>query len=250
MPEAKVALITGSAKRIGAVIATKFHQQGFNVIVHANNSVEEANELENDFNSSRANSALMVSANLNDPSAIEALASNSLNAFGRIDVLVNNASAFYPSKFGEATQSQWDDLFNSNVRAAYFLSQQVAAELNKREGTIINIIDTHADKPLADHSIYNMAKAALKTMTKSLAKDLGPTVRVNGVAPGAILWPTRLENEDDPVVMQKREKILSAIPLNRLGTPDDIANMIYFLATNASYITGQVIKVDGGRSLS
>ena len=143
MPEAKVALITGSAKRIGAVIATKFHQQGFNVIVHANNSVEEANELENDFNSSRANSALMVSANLNDPSAIEALASNSLNAFGRIDVLVNNASAFYPSKFGEATQSQWDDLFNSNVRAAYFLSQQVAAELNKREGTIINIIDTH-----------------------------------------------------------------------------------------------------------
>ncbi|MDD9890854.1 MAG: pteridine reductase [Gammaproteobacteria bacterium] len=250
MPETKVALITGSAKRIGAAIASMFHEHGFNVIVHANKSIAEANELVADLNSARANSAVVVFANLNNLAAIETLAAEALDAYGRLDVLVNNASAFYPSKFADATQSQWDDLFNSNVRAAYFLSQQVAPDLSQHNGTIINIVDTHADKPLADHSIYNMAKAALKTMTKSLAKDLGPAIRVNGVSPGAILWPTQLENEADPAVMENRKKILESIALNRLGSSEDIANMTYFLATDASYITGQVIKVDGGRSLS
>ena len=137
-----------------------------------------------------------------------------------------------------------------SVRAAYFLCQELADELIKNKGAIINIVDTHADNPLSNHSIYNMAKAALKTMTKSLAKDLGPTVRVNGVSPGAIIWPTPLENEDDPEVIQARGKIVKSIPLSRLGDPEDIAAMTYFLAIEASYMTGQVIKIDGGRSLN
>ena len=250
MSENKVALITGSARRIGASIVSKFHSEGFDVIVHARSSTDAAQELMEKMNSIRANSANLVLVNLTETEEVEQLPQQALQCFGRIDVLVNNASAFYPTPIKEATQNDWDELFNSNVRAAYFLCQKLADELIKNEGAIINIVDTHADNPHSNQSIYNMAKAALKTMTKSLAKDLGPTVRVNGISPGAILWPTPLETEDGPEGMQARERIMKGIPLNRLGDPEDIAAMTYFLAIEASYVTGQVIKVDGGRSLN
>ena len=250
MSENKVALVTGSARRIGASIVSKFHSEGFDVIVHARSSTDAAQELIEKMNSIRANSANLVLANLTETEKVEELPQQALQCFGRIDVLVNNASAFYPTPIQGATQNDWDELFSSNVRAAYFLCQELADELINNEGAIVNIVDTHADNPLPNHSIYNMAKAALKTMTKSLAKDLGPNVRVNGVSPGAILWPTPLENEDVPEIIQAREKIVKGIPLSRLGDPEDIAAIAYFLAIEASYMTGQVIKVDGGRSLN
>ena len=249
MPEHKAVLVTGSAKRIGACIATTFHEKQFNVIIHANNSTRAANELVNKLNSRRANSAVSIFADLNKQEAIEALADQSINAFGNLNVLVNNASSFYPTDFNSASQEEWDELFNSNVRAAYFLNQKVAQEIRNHSGAIVNIIDIHADKPLADYSIYSMAKAALKNMTKSLAKELAPTIRVNGVSPGAILWPSIPNQDNDPAVEEIRRKILQGIPLNRLGSPQDIADMTYFLATEACYMTGQVVKVDGGRSL-
>ncbi|NKB33501.1 MAG: pteridine reductase [Pseudomonadales bacterium] len=250
MTDNRVVLVTGSAKRIGACIASTFHANGFDVVVHANNSIATAGELVDQLNSVRSGSAKFVAANLIDQSALSDFADQTLACFGRLDVLVNNASLFYPTPLTAATQNDWDQLFNTNVRAAFFLCQALANELQNNKGSIVNVVDTHADNPLPNHSIYNMAKAALKTMTKSLAKDLGPTVRVNGVSPGAILWPTRLENEDDPEVLQLREKVLNSIPLNHLGKPEDIANMALFLATDASYITGQLIRVDGGRGLS
>jgi len=245
----KTALVTGAAKRIGACIASTFHQNQFDVIIHVNSSVDIGNNLVKQLNARRENSAKLLTADLNDVEAVEKLADSSLSAFGRIDVLVNNASAFYPTEVGNTSQSQWDELVNANVRAAFFLCQRLATELNNNKGSIINIVDTHADTALPRHAVYNMAKAALKTMTKSLAKDLAPDIRVNGVSPGAILWPPNLDDDNDPQVEQARKKILNAIPLQQLGTPEDIANMVYFLAAEASYITGQVIKVDGGRSL-
>ena len=249
MSESRVVLVTGSAQRIGACIAGNFHAQGFNVIIHAFRSAAAAQNLADKLNSTRLDSAKVLSANLNDKAEVKTLATQALQCFGRLDVLINNASSFYPTPISESTQSQWDELFDTNVRAAFFLSQALANELKKNRGSIVNIVDTYADKPLLNHSIYNMAKAALKTMTKSLAKDIGPEVRVNGVSPGAILWSGALANEDDPGVEQGRQKLIDSIPLKQLGKSDDIAHMVYFLATAASYITGQVVKVDGGRSL-
>jgi pteridine reductase len=250
MPEDRVVLVTGSAKRIGACIAENFHDQGFNVIIHAFRSLTEAKNLADQLNTERPDSTKVLSANLSVSDEVETLAEQALQCFGRLDVLVNNASAFFPTPIEESTQSHWNELFDSNVRAAYFLSQKLAGELKKNQGAIVNIVDTHADKPLLNHSIYNMAKAALKTMTKSLAKDFGPEIRVNGVAPGAILWSGVLAKDEDPDVEQGRQKLLESIPLKRLGKADEIAQMVYFLATTATYISGQVIKVDGGRSLS
>lgn len=246
----KTVLVTGAAKRIGACIASTFHQQQYNVIVHVNNSIESGTVLTDQLNSKRAGSAKLVSGNLTSSEDVEALAETSLSTFGRLDSLVNNASAFYPTEIGLTSQDQWDDLFNANVRGAFFLSQFLARELKQNRGSIVNIVDTHADTALPKHALYNMAKAALKTMTKSLAKDLAPAIRVNGVSPGAILWPPGLENDEDPQIALARKKILAGIPLQRLGLPEDIANMAYFLASEASYLTGQVVKVDGGRSLS
>lgn len=246
---AKVALVTGSAKRLGREIILTLHQAGFRVIVHCRQSTIEAEQLCQQLNRLKADSACWLSADLNDAHALAELAAKVPGCFGRLDILVNNASSFYPTPVDTATLSQWDDLFGSNVKAPFFLTQALAPELSKQNGCVINLVDIHAEKPLADHSVYCMAKAALAMMTKALARDLAPTIRVNGIAPGAILWPS----EQTTVVMptlteQDKAGILAQIPLGHLGQPTDIAQTVLFLATS-SYITGQILAVDGGRSL-
>lgn len=248
--ETRVCCITGAALRIGACIARKFQQQGFNVIIHYNHSAEEAEQLVAQLNQQRSNSAVAVQADFNDRQQMKALPALILDKYHRLDVLVNNASSFYPTAIGEATQAQWDELVDSNLRAAFFLSQDLAPELTWRRGAIINLVDTHADKPLHNYSIYSIAKAGVKAMTKSLAAELAPAVRVNGISPGAILWPPALEDEQEPSVLAARENILAQIPLGKLGEPQHIADAVFFLASEGSYITGQTISVDGGRALS
>lgn len=245
----KVVFITGAAKRIGAATARLFHHQGFNVIIHYNRSETEANALVGELNSARADSAAAFQADLTDRGATETMAKQIVSVFGQLDVLVNNASSFYPTALGEISQQTWDDLIDSNLRAAFFVSQQLAPELTLRKGAIINIVDTHADRPLAGFPTYSIAKAGLKAMTKSLALELAPNVRVNGVSPGAILWPPALEDDNDPEVLEKRKTVLKRIPLARLGRQEDIAEAVLYFATEASYITGLTLKVDGGRSL-
>ena len=246
---AKVVCITGASKRIGAGIAELFHQQGFNIIIHYNSSSKEALELIEKFNQQRTNSACTVDADLCDSSQLEKLAADILEKFGRLDVLVNNASRYYPTKFGKVDQQQWDDLIDSNLRGAFFLSQSVSEELGRRHGSIINMVDTHADKALGNHSVYCIAKAGLKAMTRSLALDLAPSVRVNAVSPGAILWSESLENSEDSDAQEQRARIISKIPAGRLGEISEIAATVFFLAISANYVTGITIKVDGGRSL-
>lgn len=245
----RVVLVTGAALRIGACIARTFHNAGFNVALSYRHSEQAARALVAELNSSRSASASCWQADLSDEHSVSALGDAVLKEFGRLDILINNASSFYPSKFGSSTQTQWDDLIGSNLRGAYFLSQQLATELTLHQGSIVNLIDIHADRALADHAIYTIAKAGLKAMTKSLAIELAPQVRVNAVAPGAILWPASLENGQDPEVQRAREELLAGIPLGNLGTAQDIADCVYFLACEAHYMTGQTVKVDGGRSL-
>lgn len=246
----KVVFITGAAKRLGAATGRLFHSNGYRVVIHFNQSEEEANHLVDELNSARPDSAASLQADLNDRISTAAMAAQVVDIFGRVDVLVNNASSFYPTALGEVTHSTWDDLIDSNLRGAFFISQQLADELTKRKGAIVNIVDTHADRPLAGFPTYSIAKAGLKAMTKSLAIELAPFVRVNGVSPGAILWPPSLEDDDDPEVLEKRKTVLQRIPLNRLGRKSDIAEAVFYLATQGSYITGQTLKVDGGRSLA
>jgi pteridine reductase len=245
----KVVLVTGAAKRIGAEIASLFHSRGFNVILHANWSLDVANELVAQLNAARPNSATSLQADFTDNSEVEKLGQSVIPVFGRLDVLVNNASAFYPTKLGEIDARRWNELIDTNLRAGFFLSQQLSTELIERQGAIVNLVDTHADRPLAGFPAYSIAKAGVKAMTRSLAIELAPHVRVNGVSPGAILWPPSLENDSDPEVIAKRQQMLEQIPLKRLGEKRDIAEAVYYLAVEASYITGHVIKVDGGRSL-
>ena len=245
----RVCFLTGASKRIGACTARKFHGEGFNVIVHYNNSSAQAEALVAEFNSLRAASAVSLQADLTDRERIEPLADAALAAFGRVDVLVNNASSFYPTPLADCSHAIWDDLIDSNLRAAFFLTQGLAPELERRRGCVVNIVDTHADNPLKGFPVYSIAKAGLKAMTKSLAKELAPRVRVNGVSPGAILWPPSLEDESDPSVLAAREKILQTLPLRSLGEPQNIADAAFFLANDACYVTGQTIRVDGGRYL-
>lgn len=240
-----VALVTGSAKRLGRKTIETLHHAGYRVIIHCNHSRADADKLAASLNQLRSDSAAVVQANLLDEANWPELARQVMACFDRLDVLVNNASSFYATPVAEATLDDWQDLFGSNVKAPYFLSQAFAGELAKHHGVIINMVDIHAEKPLAQHSIYCMAKAALLMMTKSLARDLAPTIRVNGIAPGAILWPP-----EQSVTLQDADKaaILAQIPLQQLGTPDDIANTLLFLV-RSPYITGQIVAVDGGRSL-
>lgn len=249
-PESPVVFITGAAKRIGARIARTFHERGYRVVIHYHHSKKQALALSEEFNRQRDNSAVAVQADLSCAPQVEALVSSVLTAYDRLDVLVNNASAFYPSPIADVDIDQWHDLMGSNLTGAFFLSQGLAEALREQSGAIVNIVDTHADRPLKDFSVYSIAKAGLKAMTKSLAQELSPTVRVNGVSPGAIMWPPRLEDDSDPLVLEAREDMLKKIALGRLGERDDIANVVYFLAVKAHYMTGQVIKVDGGRSLA
>jgi|UniRef100_A0A486XQX4 pteridine reductase len=245
MQHQPVVLITGSAKRLGRAMITLLHQYGYRVIIHCHRSQQEADSLAKTLNQQRPQSAAVLQADLTDEASIPYLAQQAIRYFDRLDALVNNASSFYPTPLDSATATQWQDLFGSNVRAPYFLSQALATELAKNNGVIVNMVDIHADKPLAEHSIYCMAKAALLMMTKALAKELAPAIRVNGIAPGAILWPP-----EHAVTLQPQDKaaILAQIPMQQLGTPDDIAQTLLFLL-RSPYITGQIIAVDGGRSL-
>jgi len=238
----KVAFITGSAKRIGASTATYLHNKGFNIVLHCHHSVSEAETLQVSLNSQRENSARLVVANLCEIDDLGLLAEQVVGAFGRLDVLVNNASSFYPTPMGDITQSHWHDLFGSNVQAPLFLAQHLAENLTVNKGVIINMVDIHADRPLQQHTVYSMAKSALVTMTKSLAIELAPDIRVNGVAPGAILWPEQALSDAD------KKQVLQQIPAKTLGTPEDIAQAIHYLC-EAKYVTGQIIAVDGGRSV-
>ncbi|WP_019674476.1 pteridine reductase [Arsukibacterium perlucidum] len=237
-----VALVTGSAKRLGRQIISQLHQAGYRVIIHYNQSATDANNLASSLNQQRPDSALTIQANLLDDRAVQLLANKALACFNRLDVLINNASSFYATPLSSATLTNWDDLFGSNVKAPYFLCKALAPALAANKGCIINMVDIHAQQPLQDHSIYCMAKAALLMMTKSLARELAPTIRVNGIAPGAILWPSQQLAEAD------KTAILQQIPLQRTGTPEDIANTVLFLL-QSPYISGQIIAVDGGRSL-
>jgi pteridine reductase len=238
------ALVTGAAKRIGAVIASTLHAAGANVAIHYNRSAADADRLAADFNRRRSNSAFTVAADMLDIRAVERMAAEVLGRTGgKLDVLVNNASTFYPTPVGTITLEQWDDLFGSNLKAPLFLSQALVPALRSARGVIVNIVDVHSQRPLRDHPVYGPAKAGLAMLTRSLAKDLGPDVRVNGVSPGAILWP------DEGMSEGLRAAIIKQTALKRAGTPEDIAAAVLFLVRDAPYVTGQIIAVDGGRSV-
>lgn len=236
-----VALITGAAKRLGAKTTRELHQAGFDVIIHYHSSQKAAQALATQLNESRANSAHTLQADLNNHHQVIALACAAIQIHHRLDVLINNASTFYPTPLADASESQWQDLFASNSKAPYFLAQQLSNELAKQQGCIINMVDIYASRPKAQHSIYSMAKSSLVTLTKSLAKELAPDIRVNGVAPGVILWPETISEAE-------KQQLLADIPLAKIGDPKQIAETILFLIRN-DYITGQIIAVDGGRSL-
>jgi pteridine reductase len=242
-PPAKVALITGAARRVGAAIARRLHADGYNLALHFRHSQAEMDALRAELNGLRAGSIISLQADLAEFDRLPELVANTVGHFGRLDALVNNASGFYPTPIGTAMPSQWDELFASNARAPLFLSQAAAPHLRAVHGAIVNLADIHGEKPLANHPIYCMAKAALLMLTKSLATDLAPDVRVNAIAPGAILWPDHLGNEAAQAAM------LARTPLPRLGTLEEISGVVSWLLGDASYVTGQTIHVDGGRHL-
>ena len=242
----KVALVTGSARRIGAVTAQALHEAGATVIVHYRNSAEEAIKLAEKLNALRPDSCFLQQADLADVSAFPAMIESIVKQAGRLDILINNASSFFPTPIGEITEESWDNLLSSNLKAPLFLSQAVAPHLIKNKGCIVNMIDVHGFRPLKNHPVYSSAKAGLLMLTQSLARELGPNVRVNGVAPGAILWP---ENESTEMEAE-HQALLNKTCLKREGSPEDIAKAILFLVRDADYITGHTIPVDGGRLLN
>jgi pteridine reductase len=237
----KTALITGGAQRIGAQITKTLHAHGYNIVIHYRNSSQEAQTLADELNQLRANSATLIQAELSDLQALKTLA----NTIKQLDVLVNNASVFYPTSMQNANENDWNTIINTNLMAPFFLSQSLSAVLSKNKGCIINIVDIHAQRPLKNHAIYNISKAGLAMMTQTLAKELAPEIRVCGVAPGSILWPENQAKLND----EQKDKMLNKIPLSKQGSPEDIANTVLFLA-NSPYITGQIISVDGGRTLN
>lgn len=237
-----VALVTGAANRIGAVIARVLHAAGYKVIVHYRNSVGAAQELVNALNMHRPDSAHCLRADLADLAQLHALAQQSVAQWGRLDALVNNASSFYPVALHEIDDAEWQDLMNSNARAPLFLCKHLHGALKASGGCIVNIVDSTALDGVAGFTPYTMAKAALANLTRSLARELAPQVRVNGVAPGAILWPEYAGGISE----EGKQKTLAQTALGRMGTPEDIANAVLFLIRDASYVTGQVIAVDGG----
>ena len=239
----KTALVTGAANRLGAQIARTLHQNGANLIIHYRSSVSAAKALVDELNRKRGASALAIAADLADDTDLAELAATACGAFDGLDLLVNNASSFYPTPFGKIERSAFDDLVASNFRAPLLLAQACYPALKRSRGSIINLVDIYASKPLNHHSVYCAAKAANQMLVKSLALELAPEVRVNGVAPGAILWP---ETDADK---SYRQSILERVPLARAGKADDIAGAVLFLATS-DYISGEIIRVDGGRQLT
>lgn len=240
----KVVLITGAAHRIGATTARKLHAAGANVVLHYRSSQIAAQALQHELNSKRKNSANIVRGDLLQFDDLANIITESLSGWNRLDVLVNNASVFYPSPIGIVDEKAWDELLGSNLKAPFFLAQAAAPHLKQHHGCIINIVDIHADRPLKVYPVYSIAKAGLVMLTKAMACELGPEVRVNAVAPGAILWP---EGEMDEAVKQR---IISRTLLKRQGDSIDIANAIMYLVKDAGYVSGQVLTVDGGRSIN
>lgn len=241
----KVVLITGAAKRVGAAIAQHCHQLGMRLAIHYRESAQHASTLCTNFNQQRKNSAIALKADLCDTDKLEGLIAQVLGEWGQLDVLINNASSFYPVPLAKVTSKEWEELMTSNLKAPFFLSQLAAPHLKQQKGCIINLVDIQARRPLKNYSVYCIAKAGLVMLTKSLAKELGPEIRVNAIAPGIVLWP------DDETEFNEalREKIIARNVLKRAGTPQDIAKTAIFLINYANFITGQIIAVDGGRSL-
>ena len=236
-------LITGAAKRIGAACARLLHGKGCNVFLHYRSSKEAALALCYELNQIRADSAYMMQADLLNREELEALVNEASMAWGRIDVLVNNASSFYPTSMFDVTESQWDELMGSNLKAPFFLAKALSATLSKNKGCIVNIVDIHAERGLKNYPVYSIAKAGLVAMTKILAKELGPHIRVNAVAPGAIVWPEKELSE------KEKKDILQRVALGRNGDVADIAKAVWFLINDADYMTGQIMTIDGGRTL-
>jgi pteridine reductase len=242
--DAPVALITGAAQRIGAQLTRALHQRGYRVLIHCRHSTAAAAHLAAELTALRADSAAVLQAALEDTAAVTALAAAAVARWDRLDVLINNASSYYPTAWGDATPGDWDTLIGGNLKGAFFLTQALLPALSARRGCVINLIDIFAERPLPDHPIYCIAKAGLAMMTKSLARDLGGSSRVNGIAPGAILWP------EPPLPALEQERMLERIPSGRIGEPADIARTALFLIEEAPYINGQIIAVDGGLSLA
>ena len=236
-----VALVTGAARRIGATIARHLHAAGYDVVLHFRRSRADVDALVAELERARAGSTLALEADLGDVDALAPLVASAVQRFDRLDALVNNASAFYPTLVGTATAQQWDELFGANARAPFFLAQAAAPHLAGRGGAIVNLVDIYAERPLQDHAIYCMSKAALALMTKALARDLAPRVRVNGVAPGAVLWP------DAGKPGAEQAALIERTPLRRTGTPDDVAGAVLWLLRDATFVTGEIVRVDGGR---
>ena len=239
----RVALVTGASRRIGAEIVRGLHAAGYRVLLHYHRSEEAARQLAGALNAERPGSVLALRADLDDTAALHELVRRAIDAWGHLDALVNNASTFYPTPLDTVTESQWDALLGSNLKAPFFLCQAAALHLARRQGAIANLVDIYAERPLKGYPAYSIAKAGLAALTRSLAVELAPDVRVNGVAPGAILWPEQADGG------QTQADILARIPLARSGSPADIAGAVRFLLEEAPYITGQIIAVDGGRSV-
>jgi pteridine reductase len=239
----RVALVTGASKRIGAALARACHAEGASVALHFHRSEPQAKQLCDELNAARPNSATRLPADLLDAAALPGLVQGAVAAFGRLDILINNASSFYPTPVGSISTTQWDDLFGTNVRAPLFLAQAAAPELRRAHGLIVNMIDIHAQRPLPQHPVYSSAKAALAMLTRALARELAPEVRVNGIAPGPILWPEGGMADD------VKQDIISKTLLKRSGSPEDLVKTMLFFAKDAPYVTGQILAVDGGRSI-
>lgn len=262
--EGKTALLTGAARRIGAVVAKTLHQAGANIVIHYRSSSEAAEQLVAELNHIREHSAFLIQADLCQIDQFDTLITQVVSYTGQLDILINNASSFFPTNIGTVTESQWDDLHCSNLKAPFFLSQAATPALMNTNGCIINMVDIHGFRPLKEHSVYSAAKAGLIMLTQSLARELAPKIRVNGVAPGAILWPEEANSDYSNSTMSTTVKptnsvensqeaydaLLKKTALKRQGTPEDIAKTILFLVKDAEYITGHVIPVDGGRLLN
>ena len=238
----EVVLITGAAKRIGAEISRHLHSLGYRLVLHYYQSDTAALALQQQLNAQRPNSVQLVRQDLTQLHEIDNLAERVLACFGRLDGLVNNASSFYATPLGSGTPAQWQDLFTTNAAAPYFLCQALAKNLQLNNGAIVNMVDIHAEKGLSQHLMYSMAKNALATLTRGLATELAPKVRVNGISPGAILWP------EQPLSEQQKQQVLASIPMQRLGETTEIAETVAFLLRGPTYLTGQIIALDGGRS--
>ncbi len=244
--QGKTVLVTGGAKRVGAAIVRRLHGAGANVAIHCRASLQEAQVLRDELNDQRADSAAVIQADLLEVANLSRVVDELIQQFGHLDALVNNASSFYPTPLDKMNEQQWDDLLGTNLKAPLFLAQAAMPELRRRHGCIVNIVDIHADFPMRGHLLYSVAKSGLAGLTRALAQELAPQIRVNGIAPGVNIWPESPDWQDE----EKRRKHIAHTLLKREGEPDDIAKAVQFLIADAPYITGQIIAVDGGRSIN